>query len=137
SPAEVTEDQQIEHAGAAFAQAIVDGDFDAAHALLAPWLQRDVSPPVLRAVLTRELIDGTAPADFDVSGNSSTLDDLREHYREHHDDDRSRTFASVESFGAWGPPSIHIADEITPQNFRQWMAIEFTPDPDGDSGLDY
>jgi hypothetical protein len=39
--------------------------------------------------------------------------------------------------GDWGPPSVYIADEITTDNFRQWMSIDVTPDPDNEPGLDY
>ena len=44
---------------------------------------------------------------------------------------------TAKEFGAFGPPSIYIADEVTSANFRQWMSLEFTPDPDGESALDY
>jgi hypothetical protein len=135
--AAVSEEQQIENVVVEFAQAVVDDDFAAAHARLAPWLQRQVTAAKLKSILNKELIDGVAPDDFATSGNSSTLDELRAHYREYHHDDRNRTLAAAEEFGAFGPPSIHIADEVTPANFRQWMSLEFTPDPESDSELDY
>lgn len=135
--APVSDDQLIARVAETFAQAVVDGNYAAACAQLAPWLQRDITPDTLERVLAREMIDGVPAVDFSTSGNDTTLEDLREHYTEYHHDDRSRTFASVDSFGDYGQPSIHVADEITSENYRQWMAIEFTPDPDGDSGLDY
>jgi hypothetical protein len=135
--APASDDELIAAVASAFAQAIVDGDYEAAHAQLAPWLQREISPDTLQRVLTRELIDGVAATDFSTSGNATTLQDLREHYTEYHQDDRGRTFSSVDSFGDWGQPSIYVADQITPENFKQWMAIEFTPDPDNEAGIDY
>ena len=33
-------------------------------------------------------------------------------------DVRGRAFASADSFGDWGQPSIYVADEITPANFK-------------------
>src|SRR5262249_54913032 len=106
-----SDEELVEGVGTAFAQTIVDGNYEAAYAHLAPWLQREISPPIVQRGLRGELIDGVAPADFSVSGNSSTIDELREHYAEHHGSDPSRTFSSVESFGDWGPPSISIAAE--------------------------
>jgi hypothetical protein len=134
---EVGAEQRVEKAGADFAQAVIAGDFEAAHNLLAPWLQQQVTAKELQTILSKELIDGIVAAEFEISGNDSTLDDLRRHYRESHKNDRARTLTTTEKFGAYGPPSIYIADEITPANFRQWMAIEFTPEPDDESGLDY
>ena len=72
-----------------------------------------------------------------MSGNDSTLDELRSHYVEYHRNDRSRTFTAVDEFGEWGPPSIYLNDEITNDNFRQWSLLEFTPDPEAGSELDY
>src|SRR5262249_19163255 len=112
SAATTSADELIAMVGDAFAQAIVDGNCGGAHAQLAPWLQREISPATLQRVLEREMIDGIAPTDFETSGNASTLEELRAHYARYHHDDRARTFSSVESFGDWGQPSIFIADEI-------------------------
>ena len=137
APAEETDEQRVQRVGVEFAQAVVDGDFKTAHSLLAPWLTKQVTAKKLQAILKKEFIDDVPPVDFDVGGNDTTLDELRDHYREYHKDDRTKTLATAEEFGAYGPPSIYVADEITTANYRQWMSIEFTPDPDGDSGLDY
>src|SRR5262249_20439388 len=115
----------------------IEGNYDAAHAQLAPWLQREISSATLKRVLERELVEGLAAIDFTTGGNDTTLQDLREHYTEYHKDDRSRTFSSLGSFGDWGQASVYIADEITRENYRQWMSIEFTPDPDNEEGIDY
>lgn len=132
-----SDEQRIDRLAGDFARALIGDDYDAAHALLAPWLQRQVSAQELRTILKTQSLAGSAAVDFQASGNDSTLDELREHYQEYHEGDETRTLASVESFGEWGPPSIHIANEITAANFRQWLSIELTPEVDDESGLDY
>jgi hypothetical protein len=133
----VSEDELVAAVASAFGQAVVDGDYKTAHAQLAPWLQREIPVETLKSVLTREMIDGIEPTDFNTSGNDTTLQDLRDGYAEYHENDRSRTFSTCDSFGEYGQPSIYIADEITPENYRQWMSIEFTPEEDNEAGIDY
>jgi hypothetical protein len=135
--ASLSDDQKIERLAGDCARALIADDYDAAHALLAPWLQRQVSAHELRAIIKKQFLADTAPIDFQASGNDSTLEELREHYEEYYEGDATRTLASVESFGDWGPPSIHIANEITAATFRQWLSIELTPEADDESGLDY
>lgn len=137
APAAESDDELVAAAVSVFAQAVVDGDYKAAHAQLAPWLQREVKVKTLEKVLKREMIDGIQPIDFTTGGNDTTLQDLREGYAEYHEDDRSRTFSTCDSFGEYGQPSIYIADEITPENYRQWMSIDFTPEEDNEAGIDY
>jgi hypothetical protein len=136
-PPSASDEQKVDRIGADFATAVIENDFEAARACLAPWLQGQVDAKQLRSILRKEFIDDVEPADFAIGGNDSTLDDLRAHYREYHEDNRALTLATATEFGAFGPPSIHIADEVTPANFRQWMSIEFTPDPESESELDY
>jgi hypothetical protein len=82
------------------------------------------------------VIDGIEPIDFTTGDNDTPLQDLREGYAEYHEDDRSRTFATCDSFGEYGQPSIYIADEVTPESYRQWMSIDFTPEEDNEAGID-
>ena len=137
SSAETSDERRAEQAVAGLARAIIDDDYKAAHKLLAPWLQKQVTPKKLRTILTKELLADATPVDFVISGNDSTLDELRDHYREYHKNDATRTLASVNEFGALGPPSIYVPDGITPANFRGWMSIDLTPELDDPSGLDY
>jgi hypothetical protein len=134
---DTSDERRAEQAVAGFARAIIEDDYRAAHTLLAPWLQKQVTQKKLRAILTKELLADATPVDFVTSGNDSTLDSLREHYREYHKNDATRTLASVDEFGAWGPPSIYVPDGVTPANFRGWMSIDLTPELDDPSGLDY
>ncbi len=137
TPVIMSDERKVEKLASDFAQALIDDDYDAAHGLLASWLQRQVSATELRSIIKKAFFADLAPVDFVVSGNDSTLVELREHYAEYHKGDATRTLATAESFGDWGPPSIHITDEITPANFRQWLSIDLTPDADNEFGLDF
>jgi hypothetical protein len=137
APAEMSDERKVEKLASDFAGALVEDDYDAAHALLAPWLQQQVTAAQLRSIIKKEFFADLAPVDFVVSGNDSTLAELREHYAEYHKNDATRTLVTAESFGDWGPPSIHIADEITPANFRQWLSIDLTPELENEFGLDF
>ena len=104
---------------ARFARAVIDGNFTAAHALFAPWLQREIPPATLRGAIEAKLRELNEewdvgeliyPADFSVSGNSSTLHALKEER-------------------GWRTPRP-IAGEVTDENFRQWMFIQLLPDED-------
>jgi hypothetical protein len=130
-------EQQIAKAADDFGQAIVKRDFKTARTLLAPWLQKQVTAKKLQTLIEKHRISDDAPEDCTVTGNDSTLDELRSHYKEYHNDDATRTLTTTQEFGEWGPPSISIANEITPANFRQWMWIDFTPDPDSGALVDY
>jgi hypothetical protein len=137
APEALSDDRKVEKVASDFARALVDDDYDAAHRLLAPWLQQQLTAVQLRSIIMKAFLADLAPVDFAVSGNDSTLDELREHYAEYHQNDATRTLATTESFGDWGPPSIYIADEITSASFRQWMSIELTPEPDNEFGMDF
>lgn len=97
-----------------FAEAVIAADFKVAHALLAPWLQKKMTAAKLRAFVKEHLLDESAPADFQSSGNDSTLEELRGFVQER-----------------------DIPQAVTAENFRQWMMLDFTPDPDAGSTLDY
>ncbi len=135
---ELSTEKRVEKAAADFSRAVIKGDFKSAYSLLAPWLQKQVTVKKLQTKFKKEFFDDCAPADFDISANDSQLGELREHYHEYHGDDAApRTLATATEFGAWGPPSISIADEVTADNFQQWMSIDFTPGEGDTSGLDY
>ena len=102
---------------ARFARAIVDEDFDAAHAFFAPWLQTEISAEGFRAVIEKWLLEMNEiwgieelifPDEFDVDENSSDL-------------------ASLKEEKGWREPR-KISECVTDENFRQWMVIEFLPD---------
>ena len=107
-----------------FAAAVVARDFDRAHGCLASWLGRTVSADELRRIVEDEVhVTAEAagappdvfPATYEIGWNASTLASLRE----------PRSYALVRA----------IAEEVTDENFRQWMKVQFQPGLDED-GLD-
>jgi hypothetical protein len=137
TPAAPSTEQRVSRAAEDFGQAIVKKNFKEARALLAPWLQNQVTAKQLQTVISNNMIEDVAPDDCIALGNDSTLEELRSHYREYHKDDPTRTLTTTTEFGTWGPPSVFIANEITDSNFRQWMWIDFTPDPESDTMVDF
>ena len=100
-----------------FAQAIVDEDFAEAHTFFAPWLQAEVSPGDFRTRVEKwlwemneiwEIDELIFPDTFEIDGNSSDLASLKEDH-------------------GWREPR-KISPEVTDENFRQWMVIQFMPD---------
>ena len=112
-----------------FARAIIGRDYPAAHACFADWLKRQVSEERLQAAIERQLgeISEAAeldriiyPEDFSLSGNSCTLEDVRE--------DRS---------GLYGiEPVCEVSPEMTEENFRHWMVIQFLPAEEAEIDVD-
>jgi hypothetical protein len=111
-----------------FARAVIARDFEAAGALFAPWLRETTPPERLRELVEEQLremmqyaaVDElTYPVDFDVDGNSSTIDSLRE----------PRSYA----------PDRPIPEEVTRENFRKWLCIQFLAgdDVDVDAWFDF
>jgi hypothetical protein len=108
--------KEYEEFAARFARAIVAEDFEAAHKFFAPRLQTEVSAADFRALVEKwlwemneiwEIEELIFPAEFTVSHNSSSLEDLKQE-------------------SDWREPR-KISDEVTGANFRQWMVIQFMP----------
>lgn len=113
-----------------FARKINAGDFQAAKLFLAPWLRGEITPDGLREMVETELREtGDAagleeliyPKDFQIDSNICTIDELREI--------RKRGYYNRRTERA-------ISDEITSENFRQWLVIQFTPAEGEDAELD-
>lgn len=104
-------DDALRELGGAFARAVIDEDFDRAHGLLARWLQPEYPPERLRAWVDESREELPYPGAFEVDGNSSTLADLRKP----HEVDL---------------PTQPIPEEVTEENFRKWMCIQFQPEDD-------
>lgn len=114
-----------------FAAKINSQDFEAAHRCFAPWLRGEITPEVLRQEVERELRETADaagleeliyPKSFEIDSNTCTIDDLREI--------KTREYA----YGRRVRRAI--PDEITSENFRQWMVIQFTPAEGEDAELD-
>src|ERR1051325_6532771 len=99
-----------------FATRIIESDFIGAHQLLAPWLQQTMTAEQIREVIQKQIqevaeaneLEGEFhPSHFEIDSNSCKLDDLKGEmsYRE----------------------PRPIPNEVTAENFRQWMVIQFMP----------
>lgn len=94
----------------AFAQAIVERDFEEAHALLAPWLRSALSPGQIE-----QLVDAQneglqhRPASWQADEGVAGLDELRRP-------------------DPYGPPTRALPGEITRANFKGWLSIQLVPD---------
>lgn len=123
--------EEFEKLASNFAKAIIAEDFDSAHAHFASWLKEEVSPEDLQSAIEAWLLEINKvwgieeliyPADFSIGGNSSLLKSLKENYD-------------------WREPR-KFSPELTDENFRQWMFIQFLPDEndervDLDAWLDF
>ena len=103
------------------ARAVIARDYEAACGLFASWLRETTPPERFRELVEERLGEMmqyagceelTYPVDFEVDGNSSTIDQLREH----------RSYA----------PDRPIPGEITGENFRKWLCIQFLAGDDVD-----
>jgi hypothetical protein len=127
-----------------FAQAVVARDYDKAHAMLADWLQPTVSAAKLQEMIEKEIREvceaneieeAVYPTDWEVDGNNSTLESLRE----------ERSYISVRNSGWLGEQKANysaqgdmvkpIAEEFTAGLFRKWLCIQFMPDEDAQDEL--
>lgn len=109
--------EEYKEFAAEFAQTIIREDFAAAHKFLAPWLQNEMSEVDFRRVFEKWLLEINEiweieelifPDEFEISHNISSLEFLREKE-------------------SWRKPR-NISNEVTDENFRQWMVIQFLPD---------
>lgn len=110
-----------------FAHAIMAKDYPAARACFADWLKAQLSEEGLRAAIERQLseiadvaeLDGIIyPEEFRISGNSCTLEDVRQ--------DRTELYGIT--------PDCMVSPEMTEANFRAWMVVTFMPEED--AGID-
>ena len=95
----------------ALAKCIVERDFPGAHALLAPWYRSRLSVGDIERMVD-EASEGLThpPHGWSVDQAVVELGDLR-------------------GPDAYGPPSKGLSKEITDDNFRGWLSIQFVPDP--------
>jgi hypothetical protein len=109
-------EEAFQEIGSRFARSIIGHDLESARSCLAPWLSSKFSAEQMDAVLQPRYEDMPSPAVFTLDGNSSTLADLE----------------PTEG----GVPTVPLPSEITGENFRKWMVIEFHPDPKQETGFD-
>lgn len=106
----------------AFADAILEEDWDAAHACCAPWLQDDVDPDAIAALVEVAREDRPWPATYRVSGNSfTTPDTLREKWA------HRQGAAGRGATSATGAPVRPIPGEVTMAIHRRFALLHFEP----------
>ena len=107
-----------------FAETILAHDYSSAHQMLASWLQSSVSPAHLQRLIetelrevadAAELEDMRYPAAYRVGENPLSFDEWREV------DERSRDYDGARRCVP------QIPAEITRENYRKRLVVEFTP----------
>jgi hypothetical protein len=123
----------------AFAQAIVARAFGRAEAMLAPWIRNALPTGGLKDVVRLTLADNPPVSEFLVTALPySDLGTMRESVEENAADDDGRTLETTDGTGALhGPPSFPIPDKLTDENFLGCWRIEFQPDEDLETDVDY
>jgi hypothetical protein len=130
---------------AEFAAAVCAKDYQAAQGMLAPWLQQTIAPAKLQEMIEREirevceaaeLEEPAYPEAWDIDGNSSTLESLRD--PSSFISTRNSGWLHGEGQGYSGAGDIvkPIAADVTAENFRQWLCIQFMPNEDAQGDLD-
>ena len=130
--------------GDRFAQAIVARDYQAAHSMLAAWLQKTITPAKLQEMIEKEvgevceaaeLEELAYPETWEIDGNHSTIADLRDP-RSYVSTRNSGWLGEGRSYSGTGDLAKPIADEVTEENFRKWMCIQFMPSEEAQDDLD-
>ncbi|HMD07214.1 MAG TPA: hypothetical protein VKH63_06735 [Candidatus Acidoferrum sp.] len=107
-------EQAYSDIGGKFAGRIIEGDYAAAREFLAPWLHDSISEKELQSIIQNATQELPPPGAFSLDGNSCTFDELE--------------------VDEYSPPTKPLAPQITAENFRKWMVIEFQPDPELETG---
>ena len=100
----------------AFAAHVVAREFEAARALLAPWVRAAMSAADLEQLVDAAVGDLPPAREWSLDSGFMEVDELR-------------------TPNEYGPPSQPIAPEVTAANYRGWHCIEFKPG-DNDDDID-
>jgi hypothetical protein len=109
-------EKAFEDIGSRFARSVIARDLQSARDCLAPWLRADFSVAQLNAILEPRYEGMPEPAQFSLDGNSCSLDDLEPN--------------------DYGAPTQPLPSDITKENYRKWMVIEFKPDAEKNTSYD-
>jgi hypothetical protein len=93
----------------ALAKHIVDRRFKDAHALLSSWVSEAMTPDDLQRMVDAANEGLPAPRAWTVDEGFLGVDDLRE-------------------ADPYGPPSEPVSPNVTAENFRGWLCIQFKPE---------
>ncbi|MBI3649642.1 MAG: hypothetical protein HY231_01190 [Acidobacteria bacterium] len=131
--------------GNRFAAAVVAKDYVTAHSLLAAWLQPKVTVAKLQEMIEKEISEVCAAAELDelvypetwsLDGNSSTVEELKEPHSYISTRNSGWLGAERPNYSSAGDLLKPLADEVTADNFRQWMCIQFMPTEEAQNDLD-
>ena len=129
----------------AFATAVCAKDYDVAHAMLARWLQVNISQAKLQEMIEKEirevcqaaeLEEMAYPDSWDIDGNSSTLEYLREPGSYLSTRNSGWLGENRSGYSSAGDLVKPLADDVTDENFRQWMCIQFMPSEEAQGNID-
>lgn len=121
----MTINEQYREFAAGFARAVIAKDFTSAHRMLAAWLRPSVTAEGLARLIeekvaeiaeANELEGELHPGSYEIDWNISSLQDLR-------------------GMPSYAEPRT-IPAEVTEENYRQWMVIQFQPKEDEDLDID-
>jgi hypothetical protein len=122
-----------------FAQEMVEQSFDRAERMLAPWVRKTLPVGGLKRVV--RIVRGENPpaAEFELTElPDDDLASMREKAEEYAGEEGDRSLANTERVGGMdGPPSFPIPPELTEENFRGCWQVDFQPDEDAESDVDY
>lgn len=105
-----------------FADAILEQDWEAAHACCAPWLQEDFDPGTIAAQVEAARDERPWPATYRASGNTfTTPDTLREKWLQRQAAGGKGTALTT------GAPVRPIPDDVTMAIHRRFAMIHFEP----------
>lgn len=122
-----------------FAQEVVEQSFDRAERMLAPWVRGTLPVGGLKRVVRIVRGDNPPAAEFELGElPDDDLSSMREKLEEYADNGGDRSLATTGGTGGvHGPPSFAIPVELTEENFRGCWHIDFQPDEDRDTDVDF
>ena len=121
-----------------FAQAVVDQAFDRAERMLAPWVKGSLPVGGLKRVVCLARGDNPPAVEFELDELADDdLASMRESIDEYAQEE-VRSLATTDGTGGiYGPPSYAIPEQLTDDNFRGCWQVEFVPDEEEDTDVDY
>jgi hypothetical protein len=138
-------DEGYKQFASAFATAVCAKNYQAAHQMLAPWLQQTLSQAKLQEMIEKEIrevcdaaevAEMAYPDTWEIDGNSSTLESLRDPHSFISTRNSGWLNGEGQGYSSAGDLVKPIADEVTTENFRKWMCIQFMPNEEARGDLD-
>ena len=100
----------------AIGRLVVERDFDAIRARMAPWAASSMDAAAIEQMIDAACEGLAPPVSWSVDESPMDVEGLREP-------------------DGYGPPSTAFSPAITPANYRGWLCVQFQPDPDNPDGF--